>query len=55
MGDHLIDHMTKNDEITDTSNELIEELIDTIQTKNEQLKTHLQRENQEIEDLICHK
>ncbi|CAF1150171.1 unnamed protein product [Adineta steineri] len=48
-------HIPKIDETTETSNVLLDELIDTIQTKNNHLKEHLNQENQAIEDLICKK
>ncbi|CAF3412799.1 unnamed protein product [Rotaria sp. Silwood1] len=48
-------HVPKNEETTDTSNVILDELIQRIQTKNNHLKEHLQQENQAIEDLICKK
>jgi hypothetical protein len=47
--------MPKNEETTETSAVLLDELINTIQTKNNQLKEHLNQENKAIEDLICKK
>ncbi|UJR20881.1 hypothetical protein I4U23_023990 [Adineta vaga] len=48
-------HIPKIEETTDTSNGILDELIDTIQTKNKHLKEHLNEENQAIEDLLCKK
>jgi hypothetical protein len=50
-----LDHIPKNDETADTSNILLDELINTIQTKNNHLKEHLNQENKAIDDLICKK
>ena len=52
---HLVDHAPKNDESSDTSTVLLDELINTIQTKNSSLKEHLEQENQTIEDLTSKK
>ncbi|CAF2403851.1 unnamed protein product [Rotaria sp. Silwood2] len=48
-------HVPKNEETTDTSDVILDELIQRIHTKNNHLKEHLQQENQAIEDLICKK
>ncbi|CAF0933598.1 unnamed protein product [Adineta ricciae] len=48
-------HVPKAEETTDTSNNLLDELIETIHAKNEHLKEHLHQENQAIEDLLCKK
>ncbi len=50
-----LDHVPKNEESTDTSDILLNELITTIQTKNNHLHEHLNQENKAIEDLICQK
>lgn len=51
----FVDHVQKADETADTSNNLLDELIETIRAKNEHLKEHLHQENQAIEDLLCKK
>jgi hypothetical protein len=51
----FLDHIQKHEETTDTSDVLLDELINTIQTKNNHLKEHLNQENKAIEDLICKK
>lgn len=51
----MLDHPPKNEETADTSNTILDELIEKIRTKNNNLKTHLNQENQAIEDLICKK
>jgi hypothetical protein len=50
-----VDHVPKGEDAIDTSNVLLDELINTMQTKNNHLKEHLNQENQAIEDLICQK
>ncbi|CAF2018713.1 unnamed protein product [Rotaria magnacalcarata] len=48
-------HVQKTEEATDTSNTILDELIQKMRTKNKHLKEHLTQENQAIEDLICKK
>ena len=47
--------MPKHEETTESSDALLDELINTIQTKNKNLKEHLNQENKAIEDLISKK
>ena len=51
----FVDHVPKAEETTDTSNNLLDELIEIIHAKNEHLKEHLHQEDQAIEDLLCKK
>jgi len=51
----LLDHIPNIEETTETSQNLLDELIHTIQTKNNHLKQHLNQENQAMEDLISKK
>lgn len=51
----LLDHAGKNDDVSDATSELIDDLIGSLQKQNQQLKEHLTDENKAIEDLVTKK